>query len=61
MKSTMEIWNMSKQTYYKSLCEVAEEMNEIYKAEGSKDRAVVLERDNRLQIFILVPVERNEL
>lgn len=43
-----------KKTYYQELLENAEELNEIFKAEGSTDRAIVIKNEEgRYKIIIL--------
>ena len=48
-----------KRNYYRYLCGVADNMNEEFKYEGSKDRAVVIRDDKKLKIIILKQVEYN--
>ena len=39
--------------YYRYLCNVAEEMNDSFKSEGSRDRAIVIGYTNTYQIVVL--------
>lgn len=51
---------------YQYLCEVANEMNEVFKSEGSYDRAIVIQSDihdkRTLKIVILryTPMEKTK-
>lgn len=42
--------------YYRYLCGIAELMNEDFKAEGSKDRAVVMRIKGKLKVVVLKKV-----
>lgn len=51
-----------KKSKYRYLCEVADFMNEEFKLEGSKNRAVVMRIENKLRIVILTDKgEHNEI
>ena len=45
--------------YYEYLCRVAEDMNDTFKAEGSKDRMVVRFslKDKAYKLYIMKPLE----
>lgn len=46
-----------KRNYYRYLCGVADYMNEEFKLEGSKDRAVVMRIDGKLKVVILKEIK----
>ena len=43
--------------YYKFLQKQADYMNEVFKLNGERKRAVVLKRENGYEIVIIVPVK----
>ena len=52
----MKLPKPRKKNYYRSLCGVADYMNEEFKLEGSEDRAVVMKIKGKLKVVILKKV-----